>query len=101
METLLPKIKYADNDRFEAYLELDGDTVYLHLKVHKWSPSCLKLLYSYLATLKKELVENGIKRLATVSPNPKFCKLMGGEPLFKIEYEGKQYEVLIWDLKQH
>lgn len=99
METQLPKIKYADNEQFEAYLEIDGDIAYLHLKVHKWSPSCLKKLYSYLAVLKIELLENGINGLATVSPNPKFCRMMGAKSLFQLEHEGINYEVLVWDLK--
>lgn len=99
METQSLKIKYADNEQFEAYLEFDRDTAYLHLNVRKWSLSCLRKLYSYLAILQRELAENGITKLATVSPNPKFCKLMGARSIHELEYNNEKYEVFVWDLK--
>lgn len=46
----------------------------------------------------KELKENGFNEIYSISPNPKFCEMMGGRSIGILEKEGLTYEVFKWDL---
>ena len=38
--------------------------------------------------------------MITITPNPKFVEILGGQTVEEFEYENKQYKVVVWDLKQ-
>lgn len=94
MET--PRFKYIENDRYLLEVEFYETTPFLHIKVFKWSPSILKELYVVFDSLKTTLLKLGCTHMQTVSPNPKFVKLFGGET---IDYFNNA-EVVRWELKQ-
>lgn len=66
---------------------------HVHCLVYNWKPSILKKLYVEYAKLKSFLGSIGYEYFCSVTPNPKFCELFGGE--FLGYYNGK--EVMIWE----
>lgn len=99
METQLLKLRYVDNEQFLVDLEFFDGVVFIHCLVHSWNLSTLKKMYSYFKELKQELSSIGIQKIVTVTPNPKFAKLFGGNTVNKIDYLGAEYEVITWELK--
>ncbi len=90
---------YQDNDfiiEIEDYL----GALVLHCEVSNWKPSVLRKGYSIFAKLEQYAIDNGYSKMLSVSPNPKFCKLVGGVSMSEIVYENKKYEVMIWELQQ-
>ena len=79
--------------------EFEGDVMYLHLEVFRWTPSSLKHMRKVFDMLKDFSREAGYSKLATITPNPKFVKLFGGECVHKETYNGTECEVIRWVLK--
>lgn len=78
----------------------DYSQVVLHLNVSNWAPSVCKKLKRLATDLKGALSLEGFETAYTITPNPKFVKLVfGGKVLDNITYEGVEYEVVVWDLK--
>ena len=89
------RFKYIENDKYVLEVEFYNGIPFLHIEVMKWSPSVLKELYKVFRSLKESLIKLGCTQMRTISPNPKFVKLFGGET---IEYF-RNAEVIKWDLK--
>lgn len=89
---------YRDGD-FTLRLNYLYDFILLHCIVTNWNKSTLRKIYSVFHTLKEESKSKGYRRLMTVTPNPKFAKLFGGETVGQTNYENKYYEVVEWVLK--
>lgn len=92
----MKKVFYEDEKCTVAYEEVFG-MVFLHCDVRVWSLSVLKHLYSLFANLEDFFKEKGYKQMATLSPNPKFAKLFGGETRQYLEYNNKQVEYIVWE----
>lgn len=99
METASRKVYYKD-DNFTLEYEIYNGDMLLHCQYDHWSPSALRRGYSVFADLMKNAYLKGYDRLMTVTPNPKFAKLFGGDTVEVIAYGGIEYEVIVWDLKQ-
>lgn len=99
METLLPKCVYYSDADFKFEIQQIGNEIALHCEVYNWKPSILRRGYSVLNTLIKESTEKDISKLFTITPNPKFAKLLGGKSIAELHHNGKEYKVVIWDLK--
>lgn len=98
-ETLLRKRYYEDPNFFLHYEETEKGLL-LHCEATHYSPSVFKQMLKVFARFLNECQENGLERVFTVSPNPKFVKLFGGETVNSFYYEGIYYEEIVWDLKQ-
>lgn len=70
----------------------------MHCEVVNWKPSVLKKMYSVFNYMKDELKENEILFMYAITPNPKFAYLFGGEFSGIVKSDGKDYEVVKWDL---
>ena len=88
---------FEDDTCYVAVQVLEG-VVNLHCEVYDWKPSVLKRLYSIFLEIKDYYAGEGFKYLSTVSPNPKFAKLFGGETINELVIDGKEYEVIVWEL---
>lgn len=98
METKsLKQVEYQNED-FKFELEFHQDVAFLHCEVSRWSPSVLRHMYEVFSTTKENLIKGGFSRMATLSPNPKFAKLFGGDTVSVLEHEDKRYEVVVWEL---
>ena len=98
METQVSKqVFYKDADASFEYEEF-GASVLLHCEVLRWTPSIVKKGYMVLGDFMNTMRKQGFKRLVTVTPNPKFAKLFGGKTENAFIYEGKEHEVVVWDL---
>ena len=100
METLLPKKTYYSNQDFKFEIEQLRDEIFLHCEVYNWKPSALRLGYSVFHTLLEECKTKGIEKVFTITPNPKFAKLFGGETVNSFSNNDIDYEVIVWELKQ-
>jgi hypothetical protein len=94
----LKQLAYED-DNYKVEVELVGDSAFLHCFVTNWKPSVLRNMYFVFAMLQKTLKENGYTKMSTVSPNPRFAKLFGGETVNTLVHNDIEYEVITWDLK--
>lgn len=74
--------------------------VYIHCEVYQWKLSTLKKLYKIIASILEYSRNKGIIGVYTITPNPKFAKMLGGYLVGFIKQDGKEYEVIKWDLKQ-
>lgn len=88
---------YKDKDIHFEY-EVVGKVIGIHAQVNKISHTKLKNWYSILNTFIYRVREAGDFKIFAISPNPKFCELMGGTYVKSIvEADGKQKEVYQWD----
>lgn len=81
-------------------MEIEDTTEFLllHCNVGVWKLSVLKDMYSCFSRLERYAKDVGYKHLMTITPNPKFARLFGGNILNKFSYEEKQYETIVWEL---
>lgn len=93
------KYLYYKDDNFLFKFEKYEDVVFIHCECVKWSVSVLKQMYSVFNTFTNELKQNGMYKVLTITPNPKFAKLFNGETVGTLSHEGKEYEVIKWELK--
>jgi hypothetical protein len=94
----LKQTAYED-ENYRLEVELVGDIAVLHCSVITWKPSVLRNMYFVFAMLQKTLKEKGYVKMSTISPNPKFAKLFGGETVNTLVHNDIEYEVITWDLK--
>ena len=90
---------YSDED-ISIKMEVDEFLqVCLHMDVMHWSKSVLKKSKRMAEYLKEALHLEGFETAYTITPNPKFVKLVfGGRVLNKITVDGIAYEVIVWEL---
>lgn len=98
METQLRNLLYKDNDFIVEWEESEG-ALLLHCEVVYWKLSSLRRMYKVFAELQDIAKQKGYSLLSTITPNPRFAKLFGGETVDSFTREGVEYEVVIWDLK--
>jgi hypothetical protein len=91
---------YEGPDALFQY-EVFGKNVFLHCTVAEWKPSTIKKGYRVLGDFMYQMQKQGYEHIFAITPNPKFAKLFGGTFVSDITYEDKQYEVVVWDLRQH
>lgn len=87
-------VVFSDDDFTFLYSEYEGN-LFIHCRVNSWKPSVLKKMYDVFGSF----VNTVNRDFYTVTPNPKFAQLFGGEILYKIEQNGTTYEVIKWELK--
>ena len=83
-----------------SHEHLTSEEVLLHCTVAKWSPSIARELDEDVARLFFRLGRLGYTTGITVSPNSPFCEFMGGLRIGHVHWEGQDYGVYTWDLKQ-
>lgn len=91
-------VAYKDED-FQVDVQVVNEVVHLHCEVSTWKPSVLKKMYSVFAYLKDLFSISGYAYMATVTTNPKFAKLFGGEVIDEKLINNKKHEVIVWELK--
>lgn len=90
---------YVDED-IEIRAEVDEFMqVLLHMEVNSWN----KVVRNKAKRLSSDTLEalrlEGFSVAYTVTPNPKFVKLIcGGSSMGPVEHDGKEYEVITWVL---
>lgn len=85
-------IIYEDED-FKFLYTIEQDYLVLHCYVFNWNKSVLKKGIKVFAEF---LNNNRGKKIISVTQNPKFCELLGGEYLSTVE----DYEVYKWESTQ-
>lgn len=90
---------YQDDD-IDASFDFYDRRACLHCNIKKWDVRTLRKCYKELGRFLLEMEKEGALAVYTISPNPKFCELMGGVYCSTIQYEGKPYGVYKWELKQ-
>lgn len=90
---------YIDDD-IEIRAEVDEHMqVLLHMEVFEWSRDIRKKAKRLSADTLEALRLEGFSVAYTVTPNPKFVKLIcGGTLMGSVEHEGRTYEVITWEL---
>ena len=91
------QVFYADQDASFEY-EVSGSEVLVHCEMHRWTPSVIRKGYMVLGDFMNTMRKQGLQTMVTVTPNPKFARLFGGKSIAQTSYEGKEYEVVVWDL---
>jgi hypothetical protein len=100
METQLPKFTYYKDEDFILEYQVFERQMNLHCIVNNWNKTSLRKGYSVFKTLQEEARDTGvIDNLFTITPNPKFAKLFGGEKVSEINYNDIKHEVIVWVLK--
>ena len=74
--------------------EIIGEHCHVHALVYSWSKAVLKRGYREIAELKKYIWELGYPQMVSISPNPRFCSLLGATHLGEFK-EG--LEVMVWE----
>lgn len=99
-ETVSHKQVFYSDDNFSLQYEQWGESVLVHFYVNKVSHSEMRKWYKQAVAFEQFAISQGYENILTVSPNPRFVALFGGTEINTIQYEGKEYKVMIWDLKQ-
>jgi hypothetical protein len=92
---------YVDED---ISIKADVDEYYqliLHMDVQNWNGSVCKKAKRLGTYMKEAFRLEGFETAYTVTPNPKFVKLVfGGTSKGTLVHENIEYEVVAWDLRQ-
>ncbi len=90
---------YVDED-IEIRAEVDEYLqVLLHMEVNNWNKEVRRKAKMLSSDTLEALRLEGFSVAYTVTPNPKFVKLIcGGTPMGPVEHNGKVYEVVTWEL---
>lgn len=100
METQSLKEVFFENDDYTLEIEPFNNMIVLHCTVRKWTVSSLRHGYNKLGELMNTVSDLGYEQLITITPNPKFAKLFGGEVIDEFSHNNQKYEVVKWDLIQ-
>lgn len=89
---------YQDED---VHFEVEdlGTWALLHCEVQHFSPTKYRKMLNVFGQFLNEAAGKGYEKVLTISPNPKFCYLFGGQFESAFTQKGKTYEVIRWDLK--
>lgn len=98
METQYHKTVFYKDESFIVETEVFEGVLYLHCEVYKWNSSSLRRGYWVFSELKKEATERGFSKMRAIMINPKFTELFNAHHLKSIQIEGKDYEVMEWEL---
>ena len=93
----MPRETFVKTESYHVEWEIESGLFHLHCTVDKWAPSVLKELYYVFVNIREFAKNLGYKEMVTCSPNPKFCRLFGGEPI-GVEHNGE--EVMVWEVMQ-
>jgi len=85
---------FSSNDNYLIEWEIIGDHFHVHSLVYNWNRSVLRKGYQEIVSLKEKARGLGYDQMVSISPNPKFCRLLGAAS-FGLFKEG--YEVMIWE----
>lgn len=100
METKESKIAYFYlDDNFVFKVTEKHNTLFLHCMVSKIDHKVLRQMYVVFRDFKDKAQASGIKEFYSVTPNPKFAMLFGGSNIGIQTHNGKEYEVIKWELK--
>jgi hypothetical protein len=91
------EVFYEDADISFQYV-IEEDYVFLHCDVTNWSPSVLKRAYRVFGDFLNTMRKRGMTKAITITPNPRFAKLFGGETIEVMKYNKKECEVIRWVL---
>lgn len=94
METQL--FNFITTSDYSVDVQVVEGIPYLHVNVGNWKPSVLKDMYVMFNRLQCSLRNLGFTEMQTITPNPKFVKIFGGETIKTVN----EYEVIKWDLTQ-
>lgn len=92
--TTSKQLFYKCKEFVVEFQELGGQ-FHVHCTVSKFNKSILKGMYVLLAQLKMFAKSKGYSEMVSVSPNRKFCEVLGAE--YIADQDG--YEVMIWELR--
>ena len=90
---------YYEDENFVLAYEIKNGMIAVHCDVSNFKLSALRKGYEVFANFLNFASAKGFKIVCTLTPNPKFAKLLGGESVGKFTHEEKEYEVVIWELK--
>lgn len=99
METQSRKQVFYEDENFLVEYEFYQDTPVLHCQVYHWTPRTARKSFIIFLRLEDFFKEQGYDRMISVSPNPEFCLMYGAKRGESLVHEGKEYEVMQWDLK--
>jgi hypothetical protein len=88
----MAKQTFAKDDNFHIEIEEVGDQCHVHCTVVGWRKSVAYRGYLYFVELKAYIKSLGYECFYSITPNPKFCEMYGGQYIG--EQDGK--EVMIW-----
>jgi hypothetical protein len=88
-------IFFSDKTFTFEYSEFGG-LLFIHCNVSSWKLSVLKRMYKVFG----EFVNTISGEFYTITPNPRFAKLFGGEVVRTATLNGIKYEVIKWELIQ-
>ena len=90
---------YQDEDFCFQYSICEG-VLFLHADVFNSKLSAFKRGFSVFREFLLDVQKQGMSEVYSITPNPKFCQLLGGVSMKEIEIEDRKYEVYKWDLKR-
>ena len=90
-------IFYQDDD-FKLEYQDWNNIWFIHCIVSNWNLKSFKKGLRVFREMHKQALEQKVKGLMTISPNPKFCQLLAGIFVGKVQKDGLEYEVYKWDL---
>lgn len=83
---------FKKTSRYHIEWEILGDQCHVHCTVENWSKSVLARGYVEFVRLSEFIGDMGYDCFYSITPNPKFCELYGGQYIG--EQNGK--EVMMW-----
>ncbi len=94
--TTTSRLNFYRDDNFSVDIQDIEGQFHVHCEVTTWKLSVLKQMYVVAAKLIDFAEHMGYKEIVSISPNRKFCELLGGTLIG----EQEKCEVMIWVLRQ-
>lgn len=98
------EVFYEDDDGYgtlELHLTPQGEhALFVHCELYDWKPSILRKCRKEFEKLREECLKVDIDCLYTYTTNPRWCYMLGIQPLKIGEFyeNSEKYEVLEWEL---
>lgn len=86
-------IKYYEDDSFSFLYTEEPEALFLHCYVYEWKLSVLKKMIKVFGEF---LNEFSGKLIMSITPNPKYCEMLGGKVIEELDGNLK---VVIWEQK--
>lgn len=91
---------YCENDDYKIYLEEIKDNIFIHVAIHKATPSIIKEIKEKWADIVVDMYFEGYEDLYAYTKDNRIIKMIGGAKRIaeNVKFQRDYYEVWKWDL---
>jgi len=87
---------FSKNEDYKLVIEMEQDTIFLHIAVYNWGKSVLKSIRKDMLDILERTKEQGWDEIYAVTPNVKFANLVEPCEVVAPSEAHKGYTIVKW-----